>query len=286
MSRSRRQQELAFLYLSWVHYEVSQGRRYWNFFCSQDYYDALGIQMRVLENHQFQEVLFYPVDSFSDQPFSPVLAATSVDWERLKVRISAELLEGIREKKGVDYWAGLPHHSQVAEGERFLDFNYFYRPGDFFGLGGKKWKTLRKNLRKSEGKFDFRYLGNPVEAGMEVLEKWASKKGLLEDVEPVVWYFLNKPEQVQFLFQGDRPVAVAVWDFLKAPTYANFRYCFTDPDFDEFCVSERMRVEVFRFLSLMGCKLVNDGGSMGDEHLSFFKERLNPVLKLVVPTKE
>ena len=167
---------------------------------------------------------------------------------------------------------------------KFLDYEYIYNPIHFNDLSGGKWEVYRKNIRKwlkSNVKWSYRKLFRDKEMFL-LLSDWIERKRtIIEDAEIIIAYcsYGNKIEGIhrKFLYDGTgRLVAINIWD--ENWHYINYRYVLTvadQPHVDEFA---RYCFYTDREIQAKG-KLVNDGGTLGNEGLERFKDKLNPVKK-------
>jgi len=78
------------------------------------------------------------------------------------------------------------------------------------------------------------------------------------------------------LYKDGKLVAINIWD--ENYKYINYRYCIVDrkePFLDEF-----VRYLFYTDLVILKTgKLVNDGGTVGNQGLEHFKDKLNPIRK-------
>lgn len=165
----------------------------------------------------------------------------------------------------------------------FLDWEYIYDPKHFMDLSGGKWKTFRKNINKWPSRnSDFIYTDkrpDPYKIA-DLLLKWINNREVVYDAEYLVELATNDKITdvfITYLYKRDRTlVAMNIAD--QNWFYINYRWCITDPD--EPYLEEFTRLLFYRSMINMG-KLVNDGGSLGYPGLERFKDKLNPIKKLI-----
>lgn len=171
----------------------------------------------------------------------------------------------------------------------FLDWEYIFDSKNFKKMEGGHWETFRKNSRKWERRQPQKY--PPVLIDSEVLPsymekeiqkllaEWLEEKAdSMEDSETMVEYLLSNPPgaSIKYLMVKDRLYAILAWDYSR--TYINFRYCITRPG--ERFLEEYVRLKFYLLPEVQQSNLlVNDGGSVGNEGLERFKDKMNPVKK-------
>jgi hypothetical protein len=171
----------------------------------------------------------------------------------------------------------------------FLDYEFIYDPKNFLDLSGKRWEVFRKNVRKFPNRYQD---GETIYIDVSILEKgdkkgihqkiklafanWLEGKGDTEfqdDVTTLRYLLYGKNRKVLYNLNTLDILGINVWD--SNYKYINFRY--------SFCVNIPFLSEYLRYLFYIDeeiqsqNKLVNDGGSVGNEKLRIFKMKLNPV---------
>jgi hypothetical protein len=175
----------------------------------------------------------------------------------------------------------------------FLDFEYLYNPRDFLDLSGGKWQVFRKNIKKFPG----RYGKSPLK--YEIPNRLIDKKGtvfviaqindlliswlegnpgrnVIEDAEVLHNFILNGDNRKILIDKDLNILGVNVWDYNYR--YINFRF--------SICRPYKFLSEYLKYLFYTdpiiyyANTIVNDGGTMGNENLEKFKNKLNPVERL------
>lgn len=185
-------------------------------------------------------------------------------------------------------WSDFENYSLGTRLE-FLDWEYVYDSRSFFDLRGGRWKVFRKNARKWPR-------NNPNWAYSEIpplefyirrlLVKWLSRRSDQEiaDSESLLWFLLHGSRRA-FIFRENEKnrewelIGINVWD--ANGKYLIYRYCIVDPD--EPFLDEFMRLLFYR---MHRNKLVIDGGVLDNPGLERFKDRLNPVKKRAIYSKQ
>jgi hypothetical protein len=166
-----------------------------------------------------------------------------------------------------------------------LDWEFLYNPEQFQKMDGKDWAVFRKNCRKwpKDREWFYQTVGDftrphPTEGEiMELFAEWVQNKGpdtFIYDLETMV-LFLKEGTYRAFLWEGSRLAAINVWD--ENWKYLNFRYnvCRAEDFLSEFSrLQFYLDPRVYKER-----KLVNDGGSLDNEGLRAFKEKMNPTRK-------
>ncbi|HUV84158.1 MAG TPA: hypothetical protein VMV86_00530 [Methanosarcinales archaeon] len=159
----------------------------------------------------------------------------------------------------------------------FLDYQYIYKPEDFLDLSGSKWRVFRKNIKKYPEKYPGKLqyvpiIGDILQNDIEdLILKWSEGRTIY-DTEVFIRYVFEG-ENRWGLFNNGKLVGMNIFD--ENFYFINYRYCL---DNGTPFLNEYLR---YRFYTddviLKKKKLVNDGGSLDNEGLKRFKERLNPV---------
>jgi len=165
----------------------------------------------------------------------------------------------------------------------FLDFEYVFNPSDFNNMEGKKWNVYRKNIRKwprNHEKWSYNDVClNEKEAHLLIGDWLIRKQQTVQDGELLARFAFFEPNENihrKFLYSGDQLVAINAWD--ENWFHINFRVCMVQRDqpfLDEFT----------RYLFYIDSaiqskkKLINDGGTLGNEGLERFKDKMNPIKK-------
>ena len=167
---------------------------------------------------------------------------------------------------------------------KFLDYEYIYNPKHFNDLSGGKWEVYRKNIRKwliSNTSWSYRESFQWKEVSTLLADWFERRKSTIEEAGMIATYgaYGDEIEGIhrKFLYDGyGKLAAINIWD--ENWYYINYRYVLTvadQPHVDEFA---RYCFYTDREIQSKG-KLVNDGGSLGNEGLERFKDKLNPVKK-------
>ena len=236
-----------------------------NFFCSEEYFKFSGVREIV-------------------DPETPCC----YEQVRIVEEDGGDLLPPLRLGWGGPYvcWlekevhADLPGSEGFGRGlERtFLDHQYIYDPKNFMSLEGKHWTTFRKNSRKwPRYRKEIEYT-NEVPSPDRIdylLATWLEGRPedtAIYDIE-TLYKFLHDAEHRAFLYEDGQLVGVNTWDYNWK--YINFRYCICRPD--PF-LSEFLRLQFYLSPKIIwDGRWVNDGGTLGNPDLKFFKDRMNPM---------
>ena len=165
----------------------------------------------------------------------------------------------------------------------FLDYNYIFDPKNFLTMEGGRWETFRKNSRKwgkHNSPWEYSKREPSISEASILMAEWLDgKQHDVHDGELLVKFaFLddNIPVNRRFLYKGTELVAINAWD--ENWKYINYRVCFVkrdEPFLDEF-----VRWLFYTDPEIIASgKLVNDGGTLGNEGLEHFKDKMNPVEK-------
>jgi len=175
-------------------------------------------------------------------------------------------------------YSGFPKNPcmNYESNEEFLDYQYIYNPVDFMFLAGHKWKAFRKILRqyreRVDGKQKYMKIASDTfqDAIAKLLLKWAGEKEFFDN-EVMIKYALEG-ENRWGMFTDEKLVGLNIWD--ENFMFVNYRYCIDDgtPGLNRY-----LRYHFYTQGAIPSKqKLINDGGSLGDEGLREFKLRLNP----------
>jgi hypothetical protein len=166
---------------------------------------------------------------------------------------------------------------------KYLDLEYIFNPTHFNDMSGGNWETYRKNVRKwPKANANWEYKAASEEQEVQILlGEWIeAKQDYIQDPELIIDYVFQYSLQNgiyrKFLYSDKKLVAINVWD--ENYKYINYRYCIVkqeEPYLDEFA---RYLFYTDPEIQDKG-KLINDGGSIGNEGLERFKDKLNPVRK-------
>jgi hypothetical protein len=175
---------------------------------------------------------------------------------------------------------------------KHLDWEYLYDPKSFLVMEGGSWQVFRKNCRKFPNRFSkpltydwiINYelkFGTPDWKLNELFLDWL--KGFGEQVEihddKVMTDYIQNGFFRKVLFDDEGNIfGLNIWD--ENYKYINFRFstCKREPFLSEYI---RLLFYTDPFIILKN-KLVNDGGTLGNENLKRFKDKLNPVRVRVV----
>lgn len=169
----------------------------------------------------------------------------------------------------------------------FLDYEYIYNPKDFLTMEGGSWQVFRKNCRKFPARFSkplaYDWIINyELKFGTadwklnELFLDWLKGFGEQEEIhdDKVMTDYLQNGFSRKVLYDEEGNIfGLTIWD--ENYKYINFRFCT--------CKREPFLSEYIRLLFytdpfiLVKRKLVNDGGTLGNENLKRFKEKLNPL---------
>ena len=171
-------------------------------------------------------------------------------------------------------WALLPG----MEGNKFLDWNFFYQPKAFLSMEGKRWMKFRKNSRKFPRRWGKEYEWKDIGEGeyegeiRSLLEEWLEGKEEIHGGEEL-FAFCFRGRNRWGLFSEGWLLGMNVWDYSLCSGMVNYRYLIARkiPFLDEY-----MRLSFYLRMVKEGISLVNDGGSLGDKGLERFKWSLNP----------
>jgi len=187
-----------------------------------------------------------------------------------------------------DYiWAGFPeYYPNGYEKGEFLDYNYVFRPGDFFHMEGGRWSTFRKNskkwLKRNDNWHYSQHLYSGARESLEILlSEWLEEKAeTVNDPEAVIALTLSNMEGVHrgYMYRnGMRDiVGVNIWN--ENYFYTNYTYCLCKPG--EKFLDEAMRLLFYRLQPKE--RLINDGGVLDNPGLKRFKDKMNPGAKMKI----
>lgn len=173
---------------------------------------------------------------------------------------------------GCDCWAGWP--GLWGFNGDFLDWQFLYDPASFHDLSGHDRAVFRKNTRHFErlhADIVYRPLrddDNPT----ALLAEWVTEGQEVYDLDTIIRYLEQlTPDRAAILEVGGTPVGLNCWD--ENYLFVNFRYSFAGkiP-----YLSEYIRLRFYLDMADRTKKLVNDGGSLGNDNLYRFKMKLRP----------
>jgi hypothetical protein len=199
--------------------------------------------------------------------FPPLPIYSEYEWEKLPVD---------------NFWCGFISPDMDYGNQEFLDYNYLYDPKNFCDLSGSKWTTFRKNYKKFPNRNPGWKYSTTVERSKvyALLDKWLMARiDTAEDSEFIIDTILKPSPQdyIRYLHDGKgNLVAINYAD--ENYMYINYRFLICDrtPFADEFA---RYCFYTDPYIGYKN-KLVNDGGTLGNEGLEKFKDKLNPVEKI------
>lgn len=164
----------------------------------------------------------------------------------------------------------------------FLDYEYIFDPVKFNDMKGGDWAVFRKNSRKwQRNNVNWEYISDYLnrEEAFEFVGNWIERKqDEIEDAELLAKYAIYEPEiDRKFLYNSNNElVAINAWD--ENWKYINFRICIIKEN--EPFLSEFARWLFYTDPEIQEKKkFVNDGGTLGNEGLERFKDKMNPVQK-------
>lgn len=172
----------------------------------------------------------------------------------------------------------------IGEHPEFLDWEYTYFSDDFHNLEGKRWAVFRKNIKKWPNKhLDCQYTSDvPSNHSIEkLLMEWLESRidTVIEDDQSLLKFILEGKHRA-FLMNKGELFGINAWD-VYSEHYVIYRYCIAkpyEPFLDEFLRS--------LFYNSLNKKLVVDGGVLGNQGLERFKDKLNPMLKRPVYSRQ
>ncbi len=184
-----------------------------------------------------------------------------------------------------DIWCNDIDNNYAGSGawkEEFLDWEYLFDPVDFLHMDGGDWNTFRKNIRKwprENPKWTYS-MKPPHQARIqEMILDWFEQKGNdIDDAEIIVNFILQRHPGIRrkYIYRDGELVGVNVWDWNAH--FINYRLCIAKS-------GERFLDEFMRYLFYtdpgiqMSRKFVNDGGSLSNDGLERFKDKMNPRYK-------
>lgn len=181
------------------------------------------------------------------------------------------------------YWSSFHDYKIITfPNKKFLDYEYIFNPLYFKNMAGGKWKTFRKNCRKWPRNNTRNLYAKLIKNSLfqykvnNLLEKWLinKKNEIIEDDMTIFNYFQNGENRKVLFNSYNNIVGINIWD--ENWKYINYRYSVTDPS--EPFVSEYLRWLFYTDPEIVNKnKLVNDGGTLGNENLKKFKNKMNPV---------
>lgn len=237
-----------------------------NFACSKEYFER-----SKMEEFVEGEYVYWAENNWIVAP--PINASTG------------ELLTHF---KGWNYqiWSSFQNWEPSSEYEKkFIDFEYIYDPRHFLNMIGGSWQVFRKNVRKFPGRYGkapLRYLkveGKDFENDIkDVFVEWLKSREENQEIYDDVTmtdFILNGDNRKILVDKDNRVLGINVFD--SNYKFINFRFSITR---NIKFLSEYIRYVFYTDPTILAQnKLVNDGGSLGNKNLEFFKDKLNPVSK-------
>jgi hypothetical protein len=244
-----------------------------NFYCSQEYLDKSGVEEITIENYIFLQqddwIISPPINALNGE-----LLGVPKDWAP-KIWIDFQ------------YW-----RPPVGYEPTFLDWEYIYNPKDFLDLSGGNWRVFRKNIRKFPGRYGKAPLSyvNIFEVARKrgerfvkdslknLLLEWLSDQGKDEEIhddDVIVEYLFNGENRKVLIDKDYMILGVNIWD--QNHQFINFRYSFSQ--------SHKFLNEYIRYVFytdptiIHHNKLVNDGGTLDNNNIESFKDKLCPQAK-------
>jgi len=228
-----------------------------NFFCSIPYWVVSGSRLKTGEASEWIET--------DDVCLTPPQGPISVDF----------------------IWSDFNEYCPGPEWQKeFLDWEYLYDPISFQNLSGKKWRKFRKNRSKWADLYTGTLYTETLQKSEEInalLLSWFEWRGVESIHDPEIIYqlcFSDFPGlKRKFIRRSGQLFGINIWD--ENYRYVNYRFCISMPG--EPFLDEYMRWLFYTDPVVVNTgKLVNDGGSLGNESLEWFKDKLNPVRKRAV----
>ena len=240
-----------------------------NFWCSQEYFERARLTKLRQKWHVIMDPDWGPM-------FPPIHEQIGLLYNSDKVPSLTQI------------WSDFPHYELHGAKPKFLDHEFIYRPSDFLEMEGGNWAVFRKNCRKFPKRLggSWSYERKEVykaQFGENQFEKTLSNLMIiwldsLENMkvqdDKVLVEYLDHGKNCKVLYDSGGTIFGAnIWDFNYK--YINFRFSIS--------VRENFAGEFLRWLFytdpeiLTSGKLVNDGGSLGNQKLYDFKVKLNPV---------
>jgi hypothetical protein len=198
------------------------------------------------------------------------------------------MIPPLGENTGVDFiWSDFNRYNPGPGWyKEFLDWEYLYDPCSFQDLSGKKWRKFRKNCCKwADTHEEFIYTEKPPNSNeiKALLLAWFGQAGMDSIQDPELIYemsFSHFPGiRRKFIKHNGQLFGINIWD--SNYKYVNYRFCIPKPG--EPFLDECMRNLFYTDSEILQTgKLVNDGGSLGNKNLEWFKDKLNPIRKRAV----
>lgn len=238
-----------------------------NFWCSEEYLKLAGAKIYYNEE---RNAIWPELDEFCLLPPLTTIPVPAASFEFYPLPI----------------WSDFNQFKSFGSCE-FLDWEYIYDPTNFVAMEGKNFSSFRKNVRKlpsrTQLQLEYKWItGVPEDSVWTMFFSWVKNHGVenLQDSDLIEKYLVCGQDR-KGLWMGDKLVGINIWD--DNWKYVNFRYHFYDPN-EPFLSEYLKRLFYIDMLSLNKGKLVNDGGTLGNPNLEFFKDRLNPIIKRKVFT--
>lgn len=182
-------------------------------------------------------------------------------------------------RKMFECWCDFNGYFCEGLNPRFLDSEFIFDPCQFNDMTGGRWQIYRKNSRKwqrghENWSYQDKFKGRQAQM---LLGEWLDNKPNVEDSELMIRLCLEKIPGVgrKFLYHDGELKAINVWD--ENWRFVNYRVCIVK---DEPWLSEFARLLFYTDPEIQSKhKLIHDGGSLGNEGLERFKDKMNPLIK-------
>lgn len=174
---------------------------------------------------------------------------------------------------------------------KFLDWQYIFCPYNFTAMVGGTWEVFRKNCRKwpiRNPGYTYSKKSPGLKVGGNLVGEWLEKKAdKAEDGEFLARFAIFAQFSGisrKFLYNSTgQLVGINAWD--ENWKYINYRVCIVKPG--EPYLDEFMRYLFYTDEEVLQMeKLVNDGGTLGNEGLERFKDKMNPLSKVRIYSYE
>ena len=234
-----------------------------NFYVSEPYLNLVNTQCFSLGN-----LCWLEADGWT---LFPVLSET---WYP-----SGLIVQRSGKRKMFECWCDFNGYFCEGLNPRFLDNEFIFDPCQFNDMTGGRWQIYRKNSRKwQRGHENWSYQDKFNERQAQtLLGEWLDNKPKVEDAELMIRLCLEKIPGVcrRFLYHDGELKAINVWD--ENWRFVNYRVCIVR---DEPWLSEFARLLFYTDPEIQSKhKLIHDGGSLGNEGLERFKDKMNPLIK-------
>jgi hypothetical protein len=180
-------------------------------------------------------------------------------------------------------WSDFYNYHPLTPQMGFLDWEYLYDSHRFNHMEGGPWEAFRKNSRKWSRKNEYWSYTSVCSSTAEcalLVGKWLENKiEVAQDAELIVKCALEPVGGIRkkYLYNNNgKLVAMNVWD--ENYKYINYRLCIVSPHEDFLDEFTRLLFYTDAEIQVTG-KFINDGGTLGNAGLEFFKNKLNPLRK-------